>query len=234
MESLQGVVSWQEVAAQIWNLTRSSRNLLHGPNALCPARIVPYGPNDPLARHVHPECAASGCLDHLHEVLLATITRLNGTDLSQVCDLPRYITRVAGHEMIELKRRRRVAAGFPAKPSRTDGVPAKVIAAISAHLDGVERDWALALFRILRSYPFVEGRTSSAWPLDGLTMEKSRLDGGVRVVGSGEARAEIRRDIDMVLDTAVASAGRAWVFDSILSPLQSFRDADQLPDHLVA
>lgn len=229
---VQGVVSWQEVAAQIWTLTHETRNAMHGPHSLCPSRIVPYGPNDPDARRLHPACSAAGCLDHVHEVLALTITRMHHADLSDVRDLPRYINRVVHHEVVELKRRDRVAVGFPAKPSRSDGVPGKVIAAIAARYPGVQGEWLITLFRIMRSYPFTEGRAAVAWPIDGFTAEKCRVDGGVRAMGSSESRAEIRHDITLVLQIATEIAGRPWVYETILSPLMCYLTPTALPDQL--
>lgn len=225
------LIRWEEVAVLVWPLTRPTRDHLHDQHG-CRSRFAPYGPADPDASRVPGTCQACGCLDHMHDVLLATMTRLQRADFTHVDDLPRFVTRVARNEIVELKRHQRVALGYPARPSRADGIPGRVIAALQQSEPG-ERAWRLQLFRILRSYPYTEGRREACWPLDGLTLEKCQLDGRARIVGSVEARCEIRHDIDDVLHLAAEVAGCAWVHETIVAPLSSFREPAVL-DELVA
>lgn len=53
-------------------------------------------------------------------------------------------------ELVEWHRSARVSQGFPAKPSRSDGVAGRVVLALGEGLPG-EHGWLVALFRIMRS-----------------------------------------------------------------------------------
>lgn len=225
-------VEWREVAVLLWPLTREVRDQLHGPHTGCPTRRIPYSERDPDARWLSATCRAAGCLDHLHELLLATMNRLEHTDLSTVQDLPRFVSRVARNQLVELRRHERVAAGYPAKPTRTDGIPGRVCLALSSVADPASRSWFPVLFRILRAYPFAPGRTTATWPLDGLTAEKSGMDGRPRLIASRQARQEIADDIHAVLAIAEQVAGRDWVYDNITSPLLAYRTMTELTDAL--
>lgn len=223
-------IDWRDVAQVLWPMTREWRDHLHGPNRCCPTRQVPYGDQDPEARRLSESCRTAGCLDNLHELLTATMGQLERADLSRVHDLTRFIARTARNEMVEMRRHERVAAGFPAKPTRCDGVPGRVNLTLATLPDPALREWYPVLFRILRAYPFSPGRVSGVWPIDGLTAEKSRVDGCTRLIATQQSRDEISGDIRAVLAIAEDVAGHAWVYDNIISPLLSYRPTLELAE----
>ena len=221
-------MSWQEMGVLVWPHTRQERNRLHGQHAYCPA------PKswDPDIHSLDARCESVGCFDLFHDVLLATVHRMNQHDRPPTTNVPAYVARVVQHELVERQRRHRVSMGFPAKPSRSDGVAGRVIAAITAGSSEPDRTWLVSLFRILRSYPFTPGRTTSVWPLDGLTAEKCQADSHPRTIGSSEARAELRGDVEHVLAIARQVAGPQWVFDNIQLPMLAFHGCVELPEQL--
>lgn len=184
----------------------------------CPTRHAPYAARDAAGAAANRVCEAHGCLDVFHEVLLGCLEKLAGGIPERVEDVNRYLRRVVANEVADLERRARVRRGGPAKPTRTDGVPGRVIAAIQRET-GDESEWLIAVFRMVRSYPHRPGSLATAWPLDGWTAEKSAHDGRMRVLGTASARTEIRGDIDRVLAIATREAGAPWVHDNILGAL---------------
>lgn len=229
----EDVCRWDIVAAQVWTMTRATRNRLHGHLAHCPATANPYlAATSGQVLPVDPRCESAGCLDHVHDVVAATMFKLRAANPTSVDDWPGYVATVVRHELIDMRRRHRVSLGFPAKPARDDGVPGRVVARLRQEPHEVRRTWLLTLFRIMRSYPFVEGRDNASWPLDGLTLEKSSIDGVARDVSSGAARCEIRQDIAWVLRVARETVGYQWVYDSIILPLRCYRTCGPLPDQL--
>ena len=181
------------------------------------------------------DCLLAGCLDIVHEIYSAVEPRLvsghgRGRHAYEVRDHMRYANTVIGREISDYERRRRVAAGLPAKPTRTDGAASPVLAALAeAAADEVEVAWLHALFRMMRAYVCHPHR-SYEWPLDSWSQEKSLLDGAERSVGSETVRREIGADIALVLRIAGEVAGSRWVHSNIVDPLLSGGYAGQVDE----
>lgn len=203
----------QHAGEAAWRASREERNARFHRGTNCPTRAVPYGPGDPFARRVHDQCAASGCLDLHHDLIARVLTKLDALD-RDVLDLDAYTFRIASRELIDLKRAERSGSGFPAKPGRSDGVAGRVI----AHLDDhpTHSAWLVALFRILRSYPFSPHHVPGRWPVDGLVDERVKL-----LPHEPGAPAVVRREIAYVLAAARAVAGHDWVYTNITLPLHA-------------
>lgn len=212
----------RDLAEVVWWGTRTLRTRAHTARGLwrCPSRVVPYGPADPSARQLHERCREDGCLGIVHTVYAATTARLSrpGGDATPVVDRLKYARRVVASQVAELDRRARVGRGLPAKPTRTDGVPGRVRAALAEHgADPVRRLWLVALFRMISGYVCREHRAAALWPTDMWAAEKSALDGRLRGLGEA-AGTEILADIQTVLGVARDVAGPEWVTVTILHP----------------
>lgn len=226
-----GPLPLRVLAEIIWQQSSRMRDTRHREcgRSRCPTRSIPYA-HGLGAAEFRESCLRDGCADVVHDLLTRCLERLRGVPAGRVGDIERYANRLVANEVCEWERRERVARGGPAKPARTDGVPARVNSVLSEHADPGERDWLLALFRMIRAYPHRLEPHSGTWPLDGWTAEKSTLAGGIRVLGSGSARAEISRDIERVLAVAAAVAGPAWVHETIIEPMARRRPQQPLPD----
>ena len=221
--------SWtQQLADAAWLTARAERVVRYHAHGSCPTRHAPYGGHDPDAASVHTACRASGCLD-LHHDLLARLMRKLGShpDPSGIKDLGAYAYRVAGTELVEMKRAERTAVGFPAKPTRRDGAAGRVEVALEA--SGVDGAWLVTLFRILRAYPFSPTHVPGRWPVDGLATERARYFPDE----TGQAAA-VQRDIAGVLARAADLAGHQWVYDNLTLPLNAGGAPSVLPDNHAA
>jgi hypothetical protein len=230
-----------QLADLVWQGTAQFRRELHrsSGSARCPGSRAPYGSADPNGQQVPDSCLAAGCLDLVHEVLMTVQTNVQrrleaGTDRPAVDDLARYANVAVSRAVSDLGRRRRVARGLPAKPTRVDGVGQRVLAALSSQAPDAQTEaWWITLFRLVRAYPCRPGSPGRGWPLDAWAEEKTRLDGRSRVPGSREARAEIETDIKRVLRTVGDEAGHGWRHENITLPLIAGSDpvaAEELPD----
>lgn len=207
------------LAEFVWFGTATLRRRAHvavGQRA-CPTRAAPY---TSAVATVHQLCRDSDCLGIVHDVYARVLGRLEqlGESLAMVAERPGYVRRMVGSQVADYEREARVRRGLPAKPTRNDGIAGRVNDALE---ECVEGEWLRILFRVMRGYACRDGRTSSAWPLDAWTGEKSAHDGGLRGVGTAAARAELLRDIQTVLRVAGRVAGKPWVNDAILHPLQT-------------
>jgi hypothetical protein len=230
-----------QLADLVWQGTGQIRRELHrsSGSGRCPGSRAPYGNADPNGQRVPESCLTAGCLDLVHEVLITVQKnlerRLDGNrDRPEVVDLARYANVAVSRTVSDLGRRRRVARGLPAKPTRVDGAGQRVLAALRAQAPDAQTEaWWTTLFRLVRAYPCCPGPAGRGWPLDAWAEEKSRLYGGTRVPGSREARAEIEADIERVLRTVGDEAGHGWRHENITLPLIAGSDpvaAEELPD----
>lgn len=227
----------RDLAEAVWWGTATLRNRAHKARGSwrCPSRVAPYSVADPLAAQLHVRCREDGCLGIVHAIYAAASMRLqrSESDRARVLDRVRYARRVVASQVAELERAGRVSRGLPAKPTRTDGVPGRVIAAIDEQAsDATERAWLEQLFRMISAYVCREHRAAAIWPTDMWASEKSGVDGQVRALGSEQVRAEILRDIQTVLGLARAVAGEGWVASNILHPFLAV--VGPLPEDLSA
>ncbi len=209
------------LAALVWQHSSRIRDARHQAcgHSRCPTRQAPYA-GDCLGEEQFREmCFRDGCADIVHDLIARCLGKLTTVTLTAVNDIERYANRLVANEVSDWERHERVARGGPAKPARTDGMPARVNAALAQASGPAERDWLLALFRMVRAYPHRLEPHVGTWPLDGWTAEKSIQAGGIRILGSAAARAEIRADIERVLQIAADVAGPAWVHESIVEPM---------------
>jgi hypothetical protein len=194
-----------------WRLSRSARSGVHrtAGQGSCPGRRAPG------LGGLHPEerCVATGCADLFQDVLLGLAERISVIDEVPVEEA--WLRSVVGSQLADLRRQGRVRRGQPARPTRDDGPAGDVVAAIAAAIeDTAEREWLLALFRMIRSYPYRTGRTLVEWPVESWAAEKSLHIGGAPVTPR-----DVATDIRWMLDVAAATAGAAWVHKTILMPL---------------
>ncbi len=203
------------LADAAWLTARAERAARFHAHRACPTRVAPYGNRDPNARTVHPMCNNAGCLDLHHELITRVMRKLQAhPDRSRIHDLGAYAYRVAGTELVELKRAERTAVGFPAKPGRSDGAAGRVEASLKAsEADGA---WLRTLFGILRSYPFSLGHVSGRWPVEGLATERGR-----HFPQEADQVSAVRRDIARVMARAADVVGHQWVYDNLTLPLQA-------------
>lgn len=209
------------LAGLIWQHSGRIRDARHREcgHGRCPTRRAPYGGRSDEGAPFHGQCLDDGCADVVHDLITRCLDKLSGVAIEQIADIERYVNRLVANEVSEWERRERVARGGPAKPARTDGVPARINAALASVGDPGERAWLLVLFRMIRAYPHRLEPHSGSWPLDGWSAEKSTVGGGIRVLGSASARAEIRADIERVLRVAAVVAGPVWVHETITAPM---------------
>lgn len=204
------------LAGPIWLATQQERKAKFHGGFLCPTRTAPYGMDDPDGNRAHEHCHSVGCLDLHHELItrvLEKLRRLDPVRARAVDNVEAYVYRVAGTELIEWNRALRTARGFPAKPTRSDGIPGRIIDALALHPGG---PWLVTLFRIMRSYPFSLHHISGRWPVLGLAQEKSVAQSGREV-----PLDEIRQDIRLVEAIAKRTASPAWVYANLTLPLMA-------------
>ncbi|SHJ19939.1 hypothetical protein SAMN02745244_01941 [Tessaracoccus bendigoensis DSM 12906] len=217
------------LAEAVWVASLQQRMALHYGWSRCLTRNAPYGPNDRGGLDVHEWCTTVGCIDLHHELLsrvLAKLTRAGSASNATVKDPGAYAYRIATTELVEMGRCERAAQGFPVKPSRTDGAAGRINRELALLPEG---EWLLVLFRVMRSYPFSPHHVPGRWPMAGFAEEKTFLDGG-RVV----PLEEVRRDVGLVIATAKATAGHAWVYSNLTLPLYTTGPAEALtPEHTV-
>jgi hypothetical protein len=213
------------LAELVWYGTAELRRRAHVAvgQTWCPTRGVPYSGGG--ADNVHQLCRDAGCLGIMHDVYARAIQRMRARreEHSPTMERMGYARTVVSSQVADLERDGRVGRGLPAKPTRNDGIAAR----INSALDGVageerERLWLRTLFRMMRGYACRDDRRSAVWPVDVWAGEKSRVDGVLRVIGTAGTRTELTADIRLVLGTAEQVAGRRWVDDSILHPLLTF------------
>lgn len=171
-------------------------------------------------------CSSSGCLGFFHDLLIRVVHKIRRHHElhpeQPVDNLPGFAAQVARSEITELQRAQRVSRGLPAKPTRNDGVAGRINSVLAR--DAHTGEWLVTLFRIMRAYPFSHHHVCGSWPIDGLAEERAKFLPG------GDAR-QVRREIDLVLATATAEAGRTWVFNNLVMPLMSHGDHIELtPD----
>jgi len=222
-----------DLADAMWWGTETLRLRAHRARGLawCPTRVVPYGATDPSARRIHPRCLEDGCLGIVHDVYGATTERLGRPAIHEeaIRDKVPYVRRVVASQVAELDRKSRVARGLPAKPTRTDGIPGRVIAALRrAERDPIHVAWDIQLFRMIRSYVCRANRLTAAWPTDMWAAEKSLVDGRIRALGTEAVQREITGDIGRVVELARRTVGASWVADTITGPLLA--TVEPLPD----
>jgi hypothetical protein len=178
----------------------------------------------------------AGCLDIVHDIYSAVEPRLTPAPKPErnaydIRNHLRYANTVIGREVSDYERRRRVAVGLPAKPTRTDGAAAAILLALTAAAtDDTAAGWLHALFRMMRSYVCLAQRPQG-WPLVHWAVEKTLVDGIARGVSGNAVRREISADITLVLRVAAEVAGSRWLHENILDPLLAGGYVGQLDDH---
>jgi hypothetical protein len=212
------------LAELVWYGTARLRRRAHVAvgHAHCPTRGVPYAENE---GRVHQLCRDDGCLGIMHEVYVRAIQRLGDRreSMSPVKDRLGYARTIVSSQVADYERDGRVRRGLPAKPTRNDGIAARINVALDAKgVDEHQRHWFRMLFRMMRGYACRDDRRSAVWPVDAWAGEKSAVDGGLRVIGAAATRAELSADIGLVLATAEQVAGRRWADDAIRHPLLTF------------
>lgn len=232
--STTALISWrseptvlQHVAHAVWKETRSERSHRYHRGLYCPTRVAPYSTDDPYGRAIHEFCAASGCVDLLHDVIARVLTKLDAST-KPVVNVAAFCYRVARRELVEVKRAERTKAGFSARPSRSDGVAGRVDAALQDTGNGTA-DWLVALFRILRAYPYSPTHIPGRWPVEGLMQERE-----TRLPCEASSPEIVRAEIAHVLRVATTVAGYQWVYDNLTFPLHAHGADSELPETLSA
>lgn len=211
-----GPIDIVEIAVISWRALSSVRASRHQTNLGCPTVNAPYGPSDLDGRRAHPACESTGCVDLHHDLMLRVQDKLirhkELNPVARIENLPAFASRVARTELVEMQRAERVKRGYAAKPTRNDGAASRINRVLQHHDE--LGDWLVALFRILRAYPFSGHRSRVGWPVEGLVEERRKfLPGG--------DQGTVRREIDVVLACASEEAGRAWVYNNLIGPLLS-------------
>lgn len=217
------VATLRRVAEATWSATRDERRARFHRGAPCPTRVAPYGATDPYARRVHELCAQSGCMDLVHDVIARVLKKLDTTP-GKIDDPAAYTFQIASRELIEVKRSTRSNSGFPARPSRNDGVAARVNAELETRSDH-RGAWLISLFRILRAYPFSTHHVPGRWPVDGLVEERA-----AQLPGEPQSRTVVRREIAEVIAIATLIAGHDWVYTNITLPLHAHGNQAELQE----
>lgn len=214
-----------------WQAARDERTARFHSLRRCPTAIAPYGPGDPEGLATHWACRRAGCLDLHHDLLTRMVQQLakepRRSSSGAIRNYGAYVRRVATTQLVELKRAEQVARGFPAKPAREDGAVRRVAEDLGS-LGGVRGKWLVALFRIMRAYPFSTHHVPGRWPVEGLIEERAKLPDGHRPSAS-----EVRRDILFVLRRTRELLGAIWVSDNLTMPLLSNATTEKLYDHHV-
>lgn len=226
-----GLAALAEVCWQGTSRARRSAHERHG-RFRCPTPAAPYSERDPAGARVHPGCVSDECVDIFHDVLVEVRRRLarRSANSGRAPDDPiPYAASIIPSVLTDRARSHRVSIGLAAKPGRADGVAARVIGELHKHArTPVAAGWYEALFRILRDYSHIEGRTMAVWPVAWLAREKARHDGRPRDPESRAYVVEIRRDIALVIDVATRSAGAEWVQRMIWQPLSTLVQPTEL------
>ena len=223
--TLWGGIDVVRIAPATWTATAEARAAQHSPGGYCPTRRVPYGPADLRAELVADACHSTGCFDIFHDLLVGVVAKVRRhIELhpgQSIDNLPAFASSVARCQVSELQRTGRTRRGLPAKPTRNDGAAGRVNCVLARKPEIGE--WLVILFRILRAYPFSRHHVCGSWPIDGLVEERAKyLPGGDRSV--------VRREIDLVMATATAEAGFAWMYDNLTGPLMSEGVPGELAD----
>ena len=239
MRALSDAIERPALAELIWQQTSRLRRSAHraAGQARCWNRHAPYGPADPDGSRVRGDCLLAGCLDIVHDIYSAVEPRLTPAPRRErsydIRNHMRYANTVIGREVSDYERRRRVAVGLPAKPTRTDGAAGAILAALtSGAADEMAADWLHALFRMMRSYVCLPYRPQG-WPLDRWSLEKTLVDGIERITGGETVRREISADITVVLRVAAEVAGARWLHENILDPLLAGGYVGQVDDQVL-
>lgn len=217
----------QHAAHAAWMATREERADRYHRGLHCPTRTAPYGTFDPYGQAIPELCAAAGCLDLLHDLIARVLTKLDAP-AARIDNLAAFSCSVARRELVEVKRAERARAGLPARPSRTDGVAGRVDAVLRQTGDGTA-EWLVALFRIMRTYPYRPLHVPGRWPVDGLTRERELL-----LPHETSSPIVVRTEIARVLRIAKDVAGHDWVYTNLTLPLQAHGAQSELPDMLPA
>lgn len=169
-----------------------------------------------------------GCLDIAHDIIVSVSARL-AADSTLVRHDGRYVNSIVSREISNYERSQRAALGLPAKPTRSDGVAGKVIAELNRRAaTGEEGEWLVQLFRMIRAH-VCRMHQGNDWPIDHWLATKHEAGSRLRLERPDE-RAEIKREIVLVLATAREVAGQTWVHHNILHPLLANRYAEQIDD----
>ncbi len=204
------------VSRAAWLASHDERNSRFHSNGYCPTRVAPYSTADPDGTRVHEVCRVAGCLDLLHELLLRTLKKLKPKlTTTTIDDVSAYAFRTACRELTELRRAERIAQGFPAKPARGDGTAARINLALSSQ-PNESAEWLVALFRIMRSFPYSAQNLTGQWPVGGLVAERTRY-----LADQPSSPAVIRREAMLVLSIANSVAGHKWVYCNLILPLHA-------------
>ena len=218
------------VPSLVWQLSRRVRRTAHlsAGHRSCATVIAPYSPQDPNGRLIREICVLDGCLDIAHDIIVSVSARL-AADSTLVRDDGRYVNSIVSREVSNYERSQRAALGLPAKPTRSDGVAGKVIAELNRRAATEnEGEWLVQLFRMIRAH-VCRMHQGNDWPIDHWLAIKYEAAGRLRLERPDE-RAEIKREIVLVLATAREVAGQAWVHHNILHPLLANRYAEQIDD----
>lgn len=218
----------QCVAEAAWGATREERKTRFHNGYPCPTRTVPYGAANRDGHLAHERCVLSGCLDLFHDVVVHVLIKLGAEEESAVDNPAAFSFRIASRELVEVKRNERSHSGFPAKPTRNDGVAGRVNAALDSHHDD-HGAWLVALFRILRSYPFSSQHVPGRWPVEGLAQERAR-----RLPRETSSPEIVRLEISQVMSIATTVAGPDWVYTNLTLPIQASGARAELPDTLAS
>lgn len=213
--------TWTAALDAVRRTSRAAREAVHRAAGRpgCPGRRSD-GPAGQAGHPPHDECVAVGCADLLQDVTLRVVERMGE---GHAIPAPAVLDQVARSQLAEQRRADRVRRGHPARPVRDDGPAGAVVAAIGELAPGpVEREWLVALFRMVRSYPYKPGRTLVGWPLESWAAERSAHLGGVAVT-PGQVAADLR----WLLDVAAEVAGAAWVHTQILVPLAAVESGEE-------
>jgi hypothetical protein len=210
---------FHDLARLVWQLTGELRREAHLARRTSCSRIAPYGQDDPRGEAVRGACVDAGCLDLVHDVLIRVQPKLRARSAAAGApDHPaRYANTTITSAVADVRRSRRVELGLPAKPTRRDGVAARVEAALTPGVGG--HPWPVTLFRLVRAYACTPGPAGRSWPLDAWAEAKSAADGIARTIGHPGTRDELARDVARLISVIDAVAGPAWRIRTITHPL---------------
>jgi hypothetical protein len=190
-----------------WQSLAAARRRAHaGP---CPAKAAPYSDADPRGDRLPESCRTSGCLDLLHELFGALAPRLAQPGSPPVNPAAYWATAAANHQT-DAYHKRRTARGGVAKPDRRRGVvPGRIAAALSD-------PWQDRLLTEVLAFAAADGPLGAPeWPYE----RWAALRAAVLDAPAGRP-ADIRADVDRVLEVALEVAGSSWVSERILDPLR--------------
>lgn len=206
-----GAGEFAELAAVLFVETAKSRGARHRAAGQrgCPART-------PLALWPS-SCVACGCADVFSDVLTRVAVgheRREAKPLAEpVVNLPGYV-RIAGrHALTEDYRESQSRRGVPAKATASDGVPGRIVAALTAQ----HEPWLVMLFDLVRRHVAGGG---GQWPWQDFADAKGATDGRARTAGQG-ARRELADDLGRLRAVVVQVGGPGWWHDTIVLPLRA-------------